>query len=776
MNNTTTLSRGQKFESRIGKVLSHHQNRGGFSTALHYVPDDEAEQAHGSLYFVVDIGSPSPLAPDIAYNLIDIIKEEFYSDLELSAADSFENALKAANDELEAIYKNGEKDWIGKFNAIVACVHNKNIYVVQRGTAEVHLVRGSQMTNLSRGMYTPGETYRPEETLVNLIEGELEIGDKLMFSTSELFYYISIEKLKRLIENNIPSTAAKKLAGMLEQEEAINRTSVLVAEFSLPELLATEEDTDPAENWIGEPSKMEPRKAPVAAVFSDRIDKEQSIAEALEHSDEETVPAVISYQEAHDEEVLTGEESDWEMEDRESKIGSMLSDATQHLDRFKNSINFNDYKGKIQIDSKKVKKVAGTSMKVAGVIGSGLFNVTSKGVAFVSKWVQQIKRRPNGNKILMGIVGGLVVLVLITSVTLSRGYSTGVSGRNAAALITEANQKRNEAQTALIYQDTAKARVLLGEAYVAATTAAGNKSTQSEANELLVVLEKQLDDVNGVKRFNDVQPVGDFASLSPQLNSNGSTDKQAQVSNASVLEGNVYGVDPANNKIYKFKASSGELAIVNSLVSTDKKLKLSAPVSASEVLFFTTPANLYSLNLANNSLAGKGLDAGTWSEASKIIAYTNKLYFLDAAGNQIWKYQVQGEGYTKVAPYFETAANINIAGALDFGIDGSVYMLMPGNVIKKYTGGFENTTFKLASIPTPYPAIANITGLYIDQDSKLYALDAGNSRVLVFDKEGAYVSQLIYSNIENPNNLTVDEKGGFAYLTSGTKIYRLPLK
>lgn len=761
-------------ESRIGKVLSHHQNRGGFSTALNYVPDDEAEQAHGSLYFVVDIGSPSPLAPDIAYNLIDIIKEEFYSDLELSASDSFENALKAANEELEAIYKNGEKDWIGKFNAIVACVHNKDIYVVQRGTAEVHLVRGSQMTNLSRGMYTPGETYRPEETLVNLIEGELEIGDKLMFSTSELFYYISIEKLKRLIENNIPSTAAKKLAGMLEQEEAINRTSVLVAEFSLPELLSTEEDTDPAENWIGEPAKQEPRKPAVAAVFSDRIDKEQSIAEALEHTEEEPVPQIISYQE--DDEIIAGEESDWEMEDKESKMGALLSDATAHLDRFKNSINFNDYKGRIQLDPKKVQRVAGQSAKVAGVIGGGLYNASRKGVNFVAKWIQQTKKKPNGNKILLGVLGGVVVLVLITSVSLSRGYSTGVSARNANALIAEANQKRNEAQTALIYQDTAKARTLLGEAYVAATTAASNKNTQAEANELLIVLEKQLDDVNGVKRFNDVQPVGDFAGLSPQLNSGGSTDKQASVAQASVLGGNVYGVDENNNKIYKFQASSGELAIVNSLVSTDKKLRLSAPVSATEILFLTNPANLYSLNLANNSLAGKGLDAGTWHDATKIISYTNKLYFLDPAGNQIWKYQTQGEGYTSVAPYFETAANINISGALDFAIDGSVYVLMPGNTVKKYSGGFENTNFRLADIPAPYPALSNLTALYVDQDSKLYVLDGGNNRVLVFDKEGAYVSQLIYSNIESPSNLSVDEALGFVYLTSGTKIYRLPLK
>ena len=207
MNNSSALAR---LEARIGKVLSHPQNRGGFSTALHYTPDRSEDQAHGSLYFVIDIGSPSPLSADIAYNLIDIIKDEYYAEPELSVTASFEKALKAANDELAALYKGGEKDWLGKLNMIVAAVKGNRAYIVQRGTAEVHLLRDGQMTNLSRGMYSPGETYRAEETLVNLLEGELEPGDKVLFSTSELFYYISIEKLKRLLENNSPAAGAKK--------------------------------------------------------------------------------------------------------------------------------------------------------------------------------------------------------------------------------------------------------------------------------------------------------------------------------------------------------------------------------------------------------------------------------------------------------------------------------------------------------------------------------------------------------------------------------------
>src|SRR3989344_893438 len=296
MTEATLTKTAKQLATRVGKVLSHDKARGGFSTCLVYEPDEMAQKAHGALYFVVDIGSPSPLSPDIAYNLIDIIKEEYYGDLGLSPGESFENALKAANEELAAIAKEGEKDWLGKLNVVVAATTDREIHLVQRGTAEAHLLRGTNMMNLSKGMYTPGESYRPEETLLNLIEGELEIGDKLIVSTSELFYYISIEKLRRMMEGQTPAQAAKRLASVLEQEDEIHRTSVMVVEFSPPEFLAQEEETEPAENWVGEPQEEAPRRAKKLSFFKGGTtttlpveDKTKTVAEALESIPQEQI-------------------------------------------------------------------------------------------------------------------------------------------------------------------------------------------------------------------------------------------------------------------------------------------------------------------------------------------------------------------------------------------------------------------------------------------------------------------------------------------------------
>ncbi len=757
--------------TRVGKVLSHSSTRGGFSTALVYEPDDTAEKEHGSLYFVVDISSPSPLSADIAYNLIDIIKEEYYSDLELSAGESFESALKAANSELAAIAKEGEKDWMGKLNIVVAAVKDKDMYIVQRGTAEIHLLRENNMVNLSKGMYAPGETYRPEETLVNLIEGEIEVGDRILASTSELFYFISVEKLKRLIGDNTPAQAAKKLATMLEQEDEISRTSVLLSEFNTPEFFSQEEETEPTENWVGQPQEMKAVSSKPRGLAG--ISRPRTVAEAIQSPpreeqapQEEKIPVAETSSPPEREADLVIEE--------EEEIRTKVKRPT--LTGFKSPINIREYQPKISVDSGQVKQFGNVALKTLKVVGLLLLTLIDATVTVVTGTVRNIRKRPGGDRVLIGIVVVLVVVVVGATLALAQGYSGRVSTRKATAAMTEAQQKRDAAQASLIYEDTVRARELLAEAYTLAESATRNTRTQSAAVALVAELQKQIDEVSNVSRFTNVTALVDFDALSAQLTATTEGERHVKIGNIIVLGGNIYTSDPENNKIYKYKGASAEVAIINSLVSTDKKLMLGSPANDSELIFYTTPPNIYSLNLVNNSLVNRPLDEGTWNNASNLIAYGDKLYFLDPANNQIWKYNTTPEGYTQIASYFEVGSTPQISTAIDFAIDGNIFVLLPDNVIKKYLGGQE-AEFSLHGIPTPYPAISQITRIYADVVADgLYILDAANNRVLVFDKEGAYLAQYIYDNISNPEDLFVDEVGGFIYLSSGTNVYRLPLK
>jgi hypothetical protein len=764
-----------KFATRVGKVLSKSVGATGFSTALVYKPDTAEELKHGSLYFVVDISSDSPLTADIAYNLIDIVKEEYYRDLLRDPAQSFETALKSANEEFAAIAKEGEKSWVGKINVMIAAISSNRLLAVHRGTGEMHLWRGGKMMNLSEGMYTPGETPRPEETLTNIIEGELSVGDKIVMSTAELFYYLSVEKLKRIIEGHSPAGAAQKIARQLSEEDDVRKTNVIVAEFSMPELIEAEEETAPEDNWIGvtkeAPTAREAK--PRFGGFSTKPAATTSpVAEEIEAKVHEYQPKPARGTGEMAQELDISEELEEERAPVSRPATKLAFPKLSYGEGFKAAGGAMKSLSAIAKSPslKKTGNVVWRYLKYAGLVAVAVVDLVFN---FISDWVDNIRKRPNGNRVLMVTVGVLAVIVIGSTLTLARSHSTSVSKKTAIEALDLAIQKRDAAKAAIIYQDNNKASTLLYEAYQLAETASKNDTTKVRALPVLTEIKGQLDEVGRVKRIDTPKLVADFASLASQIETAGKGAAKITINNLLGVGNDVYTYDTEYNKIYKYNDSRNEVGIVNSLVSNEKKLK-AGTVQDNKLTFYTNPAGVYTLDLADNSMKGVGLDAGNWNNAVDIVAYTDKLYLLDPDNNNIWKYKRLTDGYTKIAPYFEETTNIDLKGVTDFEIDGDVYALKDG-VVTKYASG-QPVEYLLKDVPQYTGSLSKITNIFADiSTSGLYVLDAANNRVVVFNKDGSYLRQYIFSGISNPTNIYADEAAKNLWILAGTQVYRLEL-
>ncbi len=779
-----------KYAVRVGKVLSKSPAASGFSTALVYRPDLPEEQRHGSLYFVIDIGSASPLAPDIAYNLIDIIKEEYYRNLLVGPSQSFENALKAANEEFAAIAKEGEKDWIGKTNITIAAIAGDKLMAVHRGTNELHLWRNGKMMHLSADMYTPGEMPKPEETLTNLIEGDLVVGDKIIVSTAELLYYFSIDKVKRIIESFGPAEAARRLAAQLEKEGDIGKTNVIVAEFSVPEM-ATEEDGAPEDNWVGSLEPEYGRKytpEPVASISNSRINSENLWAKPVNPSTATHSP-------------------DWEDNDNDTELptnnlATRRNEMAQELDitdeiepetisvsprkrlpsmnlpkmdynRISRGISSLADKTRGAAKSSAIKKTGNFVLRSFKYTWLVIIAVVDLIFTSISYWVGEIKKQKYGNRILLISVAILAVVLVISTLALSNNNTARVSKKTATTSLSSAIQKRDAAKAALIYEDTAGANALLIEAYALAEAASKYDGTKKDALLVLVDIQGQLDQVSNVKRYANPRVTVDFAGLSSQLESSAGKAVKVTVDNLFAIGNDIYTYDVEQNKIYKYNYSRNESGIINSLVSNEKKIKLAAPTDNGMVVY-TTPPSIYTLDLANNQMSAMNLDTGTWNNAVDFVAYTSKLYLLDPDNNQIWKYQQIADKYTKVAPFFEDNSTVSLAGATALAIDGDMYLLINGSVVK-YTQGVK-VEYNLNGVPEHTGALSNIKDIYASWNTNgLYVLDSANTRVLAFDKDGKYRKQYILSGVTNPSKIFVDEKVGYFWVMSGSQVYQLDL-
>ena len=768
-----------KYAVRIGKVLSKSPVASGFSTALVYRPDLPEEQKHGSIYFVIDIGSASPLAPDIAYNLIDIIKEEYYRDLALGPAQSFEVALKAANEEFAAIAKEGEKDWIGKTNITIAVVSGDKLMAVHRGTNELHLWRSSKMIHLSADMYVPGEMPRPEETLSNIIEGDLMVGDKIIASTAELLYYFSIDKIKRIIENHPPAEAARELAIQLEKDGDVSKTNVIIAEFTVPEMI-TEAEGVPEDNWIGTTSsdygrKFAPNNSNNQNNYWGDNKSEAPLSATPEPQTELSTSIGTKTNDMAQELELTDDEPMAMVSPRRSPLGK-LTMPKMNIDYGQIGYNLTQItnKAKLATKSPQFKKTGNFVLRYLKYIWLIMVAVVDLIFTTVSYWVDEIKKQKHGNRILLISVATLAVVLVFSTITLADKQTAKISKKTAMESLDSAIQNRDAAKAALIYEDKVKAGELLASAYTFAEAATTHDATKKEAQVILADIEAQLDEIGLITRFDNPRILVDFGSLASQLETSSSkTGTKVTLGSFFAIGDDVYSYDTDFNKVYKYNYSKNEAGIINSLVSNEKKIKLASSADSS-IVVYTTPPSVYSLDLSDNRMSASSLDTGTWNNAVDVIAYTSKIYLLDPDNNQIWKYQRTADGYTKIASFFEDNSSISLAGATAFAIDGDMYILVNG-IVNKYILG-QKTDYNLSNIPEHTGALGNIKDIYASLDTNgLFVLDADNSRVIAFTKDGNYRKQYVFSGITNPTSIFVNEKVGSLWVQSNTQIYQLDL-
>jgi hypothetical protein len=163
--------------------------------------------------------------------------------------------------------------------------------------------------------------------------------------------------------------------------------------------------------------------------------------------------------------------------------------------------------------------------------------------------------------------------------------------------------------------------------------------------------------------------------------------------------------------------------------------------------------------------------------ARAVAAFGGNLYVLDPTTSHLWRYRPQGSGYAAAESYFDPSPG-DLTTAIDVGIDGSVYVLLADGRIRKFFGGQERP-FAASGIADP---IKRPVALSVDteaRESAVYVADAGGTRIVQLNTDGAFVRQLraIGDAFDALEDVLVDERGGRLFVMSGGKLYsaRLPI-
>jgi len=138
-------------------------------------------------------------------------------------------------------------------------------------------------------------------------------------------------------------------------------------------------------------------------------------------------------------------------------------------------------------------------------------------------------------------------------------------------------------------------------------------------------------------------------------------------------------------------------------------------------------------------------DSEAWLKPEAIGGYFGNLYVLDPLLNAILKYIPTDNAYTNPPThYLNPSLGVDLTGAVDMAVDGSMYVLFADGSVQKYWDG-EPVEFSMEGLPSP---MRSPTAIFVSGEQEpdaagyVYVADAGNQRIVQFDKEGRYVRQL----------------------------------
>ena len=309
--------------------------------------------------------------------------------------------------------------------------------------------------------------------------------------------------------------------------------------------------------------------------------------------------------------------------------------------------------------------------------------------------------------------------------------------------------------------DKAAAAVLLDDAQELAVEVLDSGYLGSDASAVLDDIQEQRDFLDNVFHVDDELKL--VADLSGQMKSGTQ----------------IVGVEDHDDKIVVFTDSEAfdiltdQVQGPNALDSTEKVIAARSFSDYNAVVLLTFGGKLIEYSEGNSQFADTA-DVD-WHTGVDIATYSNKIYILDAAGNQIWRYQKGNTGYGPAAAYLPEGEDLT--GAVSLAVDGKVWVLKSDGTLLQYFAG-EAVDFTIKKAPlTPIESGARIV---TDLDmTRIYVLDSTSRRVLVYDKSTknndlSYSSQYVFDTLKGDiTDIYVDKLRNVLMLSTTTGLYEI---
>lgn len=750
----------KKLVSRTAKVLSEtkkSKDKEAVAIAYEHIPRDPREQNHGSLYAVIEVEDTGGHAEELAETIIDTLHSEYYDDPDKESLASFESALAKVNEALAEKTQEGQINWLGKLNGVLAVLSDNTLHLTQSGKAEAFLYRGDHALHVSEGL--TGDSINPLRTFINVASGDLAENDRLAFVTPDVFLKISKDELKKYATAASPRTAISDISKILAGENgATLPNAVLLIEMISPEAFAAaKEPKVPGEAWIKEEKKtLEPvaeKTVKGVAKAFDLLGKAASGASAFIST--KAIPGIksgagkISAKVKGFKKEKDAEQIILESEEKVSPNGS--KPATYDLEP--------DEKPSGILETPREEAELGTNeIRIKETESPRRLSLERFNFSFAEKakdsfsGISKKFRLPKGkNSVLYLIIGVVLIAGLFT-------YLGVTSANNKARTAAENtyNQAKEKYELAISEINSGQRVQAIENLKIAEKLANDAKNTKYKKGDA----ERLLADITSARE----KALGVVKNTAQELANFGKDNLDNFFSDGASL----YGVSYTDGSVYKISIASKKVTPVIEGPKIDGKVKFATIVPKRKVIaLYTEAKSVYEIDLVVGKSTKQSI-SGEWEDAVAASQYNNNLYLLSPTLNQVYKHIKSSSGYGRKTAYIQNPTEGEIAGAVDIAIDSDVYVLTKDGTVHKYTAGVKKN-YALGDLPE---LLFGASRIFASPDVKGQYIVTGD-KIIKIDASGNFASQYVSDSVKDIKGIFVDDKAGTIYALSGSKVYAI---
>lgn len=239
-----------------------------------------------------------------------------------------------------------------------------------------------------------------------------------------------------------------------------------------------------------------------------------------------------------------------------------------------------------------------------------------------------------------------------------------------------------------------------------------------------------------------------------------------------MLSDAVYEIDPINSVLV-------QLLKPGDVVSDAPVLVPRALTWREDRLMVIDATRAYTLDSSTGQWQAQSLstpDTAGYVNTIAAEAFDGNLYLLMPADGKILKFPADAYGATP-EDWVGTVAKEDLKSAVDFAVDGHVYVLLRDGRVLDFLRSRLKTTFAPAIIPP----LSNATSIVAEPNQAfIYLLHGPDGRILRLTRDGALTQQITAGDaadrLRGAIGLTVDEEKSIAYVLTETSVVtvRLP--